>query len=240
MSSFVVGRECPEMWRVTFDNPPYNLVDPDVVLELQDLIGQLEEDSDVKVVVFDSAAADYFLGIYDLSRVSQGSSEPGPTGLRPWLDLTVRLARLSVVSIAVIRGSSRGVGNEFALACDLRFANLESTSIDQPEVGAGVVPGGGAISRLSAIIGRARALEVILGSMKFDGATAERYGIVNRAMPDRDLDAFVNRLASSIAGYDRQALMQAKALINSTTLPSDPNLVAENQAFLSLASALVH
>lgn len=229
--SFTITVERPELWRVTFENPPANLVDPEMVLELQALVGHLEADPDVKVVIFDSAIPDHFLGPYDLSRAADTPSEPGPTGMVPWLDLTARLTRLPVVSIAVVRGATRGVGNEFALACDLRFASFERASIDQPEVHAGFVPGGGAVSRLPALIGRGRALEVILGSQPFDGATAERYGLVNRALPDRELDDFVNALASNLCDAPQYALTHAKALVDQATLPSSEELVAAYQEF---------
>jgi enoyl-CoA hydratase/carnithine racemase len=238
MPAFAVNRSRPELWTVTFDNPPGNLVDPEMILELQSLVGQLEDDADVMVVVFDSANDDHFLGPYDLSRAADTPSDAGPTGLPPWLDLTARLSRLPVVSIAVIRGASRGVGQEFALACDLRFASLERSTIDQPEVSAGVIPGGGAISRLPALVGRARALELILGSVVLDGGTAERYGVVNRALPDGELDGFVETLSGEIAGYDRQALAGAKALVDSTTLPADTDLVTAYKAFFGSVARL--
>jgi enoyl-CoA hydratase/carnithine racemase len=108
MSGFTIARARPQLWNVTFDNPPVNLVDPEMILELQALVDQLEHDPDVTVVVFDSANANHFLGPYDMSRVAGTPTAPGPTGMHPWLDLTVRLSRLPVVSIAVIRGASRG------------------------------------------------------------------------------------------------------------------------------------
>jgi len=157
-------------WNVTFANPPENRVDPEMILELQALVDELDHDTEVTVVVFASDDADHFLGPYDMSRAADTPDTPGPTGLPPWLDLTARLSRLPVVSIARIRGTSRGVGQEFALACDLRFASLERTAIDQPEVRHRLVPGGGAIARLPALAGRARALELILGSAVLDGA----------------------------------------------------------------------
>ena len=166
--SFTLTVERPELWLATFDNPPVNKVDPYTILKLQALVGQLEADPDVKVVVFDSAVPEHFLGPYDMTRAADTPSEPGPTGLPPWLDLTVRLARLPVVSIAVIRGVALGCGNEFALACDLRFASFERASIQQIGVHVGYGPGGGAVPRLPALIGRARTLEVILGSQPFD------------------------------------------------------------------------
>ena len=226
------------MWRVTFDNPPANLVDPGMILELQSLVDQVEADRDVQVVIFASAIAGHFLGPYDMSQAADTPSQPGTSGMPPWLDLTARLARLPVVSIACIRGASRGVGNEFALACDMRFASLEQGLIDQPEISAGVVPGGGAISRLPALIGRARALEVILGSVTLDAADAERYGVINRAMPDQELDSFVDSLASNIASYNRTTITTAKALIDATTLPPDADLVTAYQAFFASVARL--
>jgi enoyl-CoA hydratase/carnithine racemase len=238
MPAFAISRSESRRWTVTFDNPPVNLVDPEMILELQTLVDQLERDPDVTVVVFDSANVDHFLGPYDISRAADTPSEPGPTGMPPWLDLTVRLSRLPVVSIAHIRGASRGVGQEFALACDLRFASLEHTAIDQPEISARVVPGGGAISRLPALVGRARALELILGSVVLDGCTAERYGVVNRALPDAELNGFVEKLAGEIAGFDHQALTEAKALVDRATLPADPDLVAAYETFFASVARL--
>ena len=226
-------------WNVTFDNPPANLVDPETILELQALVDELEDDPDVTVVVFDSADDAHFLGPYDMSRAAETPSTPGPTGMPPWLDLTVRLSRLPAVSIAVVRGAARGVGQEFALACDLRFASRERAAIDQPEVGHRLVPGGGAISRLPLLIGRARALELILGSAVIDGDTAERYGVVNRALPDAELDDFVERLAGQLAGLDRRVLADAKALVDRATLPAETDLVTAYETFFASAGRLV-
>jgi enoyl-CoA hydratase/carnithine racemase len=225
-------------WNVTFANPPENRVDPEMILELQALVDELDHETDVTVVVFASDDADHFLGPYDMSRAADTPDTPGPTGLPPWLDLTARLSRLPVVSIARIRGTSRGVGQEFALACDLRFASLERTAIDQPEVRHRLVPGGGAIARLPALAGRARALELILGSAVLDGATAERYGVVNRAVPDAELDGFVATLADELAQLDRETLATAKALVDGATLPDDEDLLAAYGAFFASAARL--
>jgi enoyl-CoA hydratase/carnithine racemase len=226
-------------WTATFANPPINRVDPELILELQALVDELEQNPDVTVVVFDSDDEDHFLGPYDLSRAADTPDEPGPTGLPPWLDLTIRLSRLPVVSIARLRGTCSGVGAEFAYACDLRFASLERTALDQPEVGHRLVPGGGAIGRLPRLAGRARALEVILASTVLDGATAERYGVVNRALPDTQLDGFVTDLAHRLAALDRDTLSTAKGLIDRATLPTEDELATAYAAFFASASRLM-
>ena len=237
MPALIVTRS-PTRWDVTLTNPPENRVDPEMILELQALVDELDHDTGVTVVVFASDDADHFLGAYDMSRAADTPDAPGPTGMPPWLDLTARLSRLPVVSIARIRGTSRGVGQEFALACDLRFASLERTAIDQPEVGHRLVPGGGAIARLPALAGRARALELILGSVVLDGATAERYGVVNRAVPDAELDGFVATLADTLSQLDRETLATAKALVDGATLPDDEDLLAAYGAFFASAERL--
>jgi enoyl-CoA hydratase/carnithine racemase len=136
-SQFKLTKVNPAYWRATFDNPPINMLGPETMLELQGLVGQFEKDPDLKVVVFDSADPDFFIAHFDISRAADTPREPGPSGLPPWTDLTVRLARAPVISIAAVRGRARGVGNEFALACDLRFASLEKAIFGQPEVGSG-------------------------------------------------------------------------------------------------------
>jgi enoyl-CoA hydratase/carnithine racemase len=226
----------PSRWTVTFAQP---LVDPEMIVELHALVDELEQDQEVTVIVFEGAGEDHFLGPYDMSRAAETPSEPGPTGLAPWLDLTVRLSRLPAVSIARVRGACRGVGAEFALACDLRFASLERTAIDQPEVSRGLVPGGGAVARLPRLAGRARALELILASVVLDGATAERYGVVNRALPDAELDAFVAALADRLGAVDRRTLATAKALVDGATLPGTDELADAYTAFFASAARLV-
>ena len=149
-----------------------------------------------------------------------------------WIDLTTRLTQAPAVSIASVRGRVRGAGSEFALACDLRFASLEKAVFGQPEVPAGVLPGGGAIERLPLLTGRARALEILLGGNDFDAATAERYGWINRALPDADLDSFVDAFARRVASFDRQAMADTKRLINRRSLPAAEDLVETQTVFL--------
>jgi enoyl-CoA hydratase/carnithine racemase len=210
-------------WRATFFNPPINLVDPDTIAELSELISRLERDPTAKVVVFDSQDPDFFLAHYDVlaDKARTAAMDRGPTGMHPWLDVMVRLSRLSVVSIASIRGRARGAGSEFALACDMRFASAEKAIIGQFEVGVGAVPGGNPMVRLAGLVGRGRALEVVLGANDFPGALAERYGYVNRALPDAELDHFVDELARRLASFEKQALHEAKRFVDHATLPDD-------------------
>jgi enoyl-CoA hydratase/carnithine racemase len=220
-------RRSPAYWRVTIDNPPINVMGPEMVSEFQGVIGALEADEHVRVVVFDSAIDDYFLNHSDFTaRVEDLTSMPsGPTGLPPWPDFLVRLTRLPVASIALIRGRATGNGSEITLACDMSFASREKAIISQWEVGVGMVAGGGPMARLPGLIGRNRALEVLLSSEDVRGEQAEAYGYVNRALPDADLDAFVEALATRIAGFDKWAIANTKRLVN-TSLPPDVELGA--------------
>ena len=190
-------RRSPALWRVTFDHPPLNIFGPETMPELNAIVTALETDPDVKVVVFDSAVEGFFITHYDFLADPQEtlSLPPGPTGLQQLPDMLVRISRAPVVSIAKIRGRATGVGSELALACDMRFASREKAILSQWEVGAGLVPGGGPMARLPRLIGRGRALEVLLGADDIDGDLAERYGYVNRSFPDAELDAFVDALA---------------------------------------------
>ena len=211
---FTITEPVEGYWRATYHNPPFNMLDPQTIVELQELINRIEADDNLRVIVFESAVEGFFLGRYDISGQAPASQSPGPTGLPPFLDLTVRLSKASVVSIASIRGCARGGGSELALACDLRFASIEKARLGQPEVGAGFVPGGGAIERLPSLVGRARALEIILSSNDYDAVTAEQYGWINRAIPDSELDNFVDSLARRFASFDPQPLREAKRLIS--------------------------
>jgi enoyl-CoA hydratase/carnithine racemase len=222
-----VTQRSPAYWRVTIDNPPINVMGPEMVREFQDVIDAIEADEQVKVVVFDSAVDDYFLNHSDFTaRLEALTSLPaGPTGLPPWPDFLVRLTRAPVVSIALIRGRATGNGSEILLACDMSFVSREKTIISQWEVGVGMVAGGGPMARLPQLIGRSRALEVLLSSEDIRGDQAESYGYVNRALPDADLDAFVEALATRIAGFDKWAIANTRRLVN-TSLPPDVEIGA--------------
>ena len=161
-----VTRRSPAYWRVTIDNPPLNVMGPEMVKQFQQVMNALETDEQVRVVVFDSAVEDYFLNHSDFStKIEDLTSIPqGPTGLEAWPDFLVRLTHLPVASIALIRGRATGNGSEITLACDMSFASLEKAIISQWEVGVGMVAGGGPMARLPRLIGRNRALEVLLSS----------------------------------------------------------------------------
>jgi len=231
-------RRSPQYWRVTFDHPPLNIFGPETLPQLNEIITALETDEDVKVVVFDSAVQGFFLTHYDfLAKLEDTTGlPPGPTGLQPLPDMLVRLSRAPVVSIASIRGRATGVGSELALACDMRFASREKAILSQWEVGAGVVPGGGSMARLPRLMGRGRALEVLLGADDIPGDLAELYGYVNRSLPDADLDAFVESLATRIASFDKRAISETKRFADVASLPPDFEIAPEwDVCFASIA-----
>jgi enoyl-CoA hydratase/carnithine racemase len=221
-------RSSAAFWRVTFDNPPLNLMGPEFVLEFREIMTALETDEQVKVVVFDSAVEGFFLNHSDfLARIEDLTSIPqGPTGLEAWPDILVRLTRAPVVTIASIRGRATGNGSEIALASDMSFASREKAVLSQWEVGVGLVAGGGPMARLPRLMGRGRALEVLLGSEDIGGDLAQAYGYVNRSLPDDELDGFVDAIATRIASFDKWAIANTKRLVNAASLPPDVEIKA--------------
>jgi len=223
-----VTRSSSAYWRVTFDNPPLNVMGPQFVREMREIIAAVEADEEVKVLVFDSAIdgfflnhSDFYADMKDLTIMPQG-----PTGLEAWPDILVRLTRSPVVSIALIRGRATGNGSEIALACDMSFASREKTRLSQWEVGVGLVAGGGPMARLPRQMGRQRALEVLLSSNDIGGDLAEAYGYVNRSLPDGELDGFVDALARRIASFDKWAIANTKRLVSAASLPPDVEIAA--------------
>jgi enoyl-CoA hydratase/carnithine racemase len=229
-----VIEETPAYWRVVFDYPPFNIADATIFEDLQNLLARMDASPSLRVVVFESANPDFYLAHFDLTgKTGAINTAVGPSGLPILMDTFVRLTRSTVVSIARIRGCVRGASSEFVLACDMRFASRENTRLGQPEVGVGVNPGGGGTERLPLLVGRGRALEIVLGANDFDGDTAERYGYVNRALPDAELDGFVDALARRIASFDRRPIAAAKNLINQVSLPSADRLFDGLNSFLT-------
>lgn len=228
-------RVTPEYWRVTFHNPPYNIYGPKTMPQLNEVVTALETDPRVRVVVFESDVPDFFLTHYDfVPPLTDTTGLPnGATGLPPLPDMLVRISKAPVVSIASIRGRATGVGSELALASDMRFASREKALLSQWEIAAGLVPGGGPMSRLPRLMGRGRALEVLLTGNDIDGATAERYGYVNRALPDAELDAFVDTMARRISRFDKQAIADIKRIVDDSSLPSNEQIGAEWAGFIN-------
>ena len=220
-SQLRITRRSPGYWRITIDNPPINVMGPQMVVDFQRVIEAIETDEHVRVVVFDSAVDGYFLNHSDFTaKLEDLTSMPaGPTGLPPWPDFLSRLPRAPVASIALIRGRATGNGSELTLACDMSFASREKMILSQWEVGVGMVAGGGPMARLPRLIGRNRALEVLLSSEDIRGEQAEAYGYVNRALPDAELDAYVDALATRISKFDKWAIANTKRLVNTTLAP---------------------
>ncbi|MGF7136818.1 enoyl-CoA hydratase/carnithine racemase [Paraburkholderia sp. EB58] len=230
---FKITRVTPAYWRVTIDHPPFNIFGPESIPQLNSVITQIENDPELKVVVFDSAVPGFFLTHYDFVPPLEATTSmpPGRTGLPPLPDMLVRLSRSPVVSIVSIRGRATGVGSELSLASDMRFASREKAVLSQFEVGAGFDPGGGPMARLPRLMGRGRALEILLSGNDINGDLAERYGYVNRSLPDAELDKFVDTLARRISSFDKQTIGEIKHFVDIATLPPDSEFAAQWQAF---------
>jgi enoyl-CoA hydratase/carnithine racemase len=199
--------------------PPMNLLGPELVRDLVALIQQTEADSTVRVLVFRSVDPDYFISHVDVTRIKEYREEAAKLVGEASIGLLFR--RLSVsrlVTIAQIEGRTRGAGSEFVLACDMRFAARESAIFGQPEVGTGVSPGAGGMQHLARLMGRARALEVILSAQDFDAELAERYGWINRALPAKELGDFIRALAHRIANFPAAGIGTVKDRVNTIAL----------------------
>jgi enoyl-CoA hydratase/carnithine racemase len=228
--------ESPSFWRVTFDNPPVNVIGPQMMSDLKTLLTELEDNDEVNVVVFDSADPDFYLAHYDLqSSPALAEALPSPTGYAAWVDVTVRISKLQAVTISAIRGIARGAGSEFALATDIRFAS-EKALLGQMEVGFSAVAGGGGGGRLPALVGRGRSFEIMLGGEDFNGTLAERYGYVNRALPDGEFTRFVDEYATRVSQWDHRALGQIKGFINKYTRLADSEFPLHSDAFWGAAA----
>jgi len=223
-----LNRVSASYWRVIMNNPPLNLMGPAFVLQFREIMKAIESDEQLKVVVFESGVEGFFLNHSDFNvKLEELTAiSPGPTGLEAWPDILVRLQRVPVVSIALIRGRATGNGSELTLACDMSFASREKTRLSQWEVGVGMVAGGGPMARLPRLIGRNRALEVLMGSDDIGGDLAQLYGYVNRSLPDADLDGFVEALATRIASFDKWAISNTKRLVNAASLTPEVEMSA--------------
>jgi enoyl-CoA hydratase/carnithine racemase len=236
-TQFTLTRTSPLLWRIAFKNPPVNAIGTAMISELKQLLTELEGNQTVNVVVFESEDPDFFLAHYDLA-ANHAATEalPSPTGFAAWVDVLVRLSHLPAVTISAVRGIARGAGSEFALATDLRFASLEKAILGQMEVAFGALPGGGAAGRLPALVGRGRAFEILLGGEDYSAALAEKYGYVNRAIPDAEFEAFVTAYANRVSKWDRRVIADIKRYINKYTRLADGEYPLHSDAFWAAAA----
>ena len=218
------------------DAPPMNLLGPDLVRDLVSLIQEIESDDGVQVLVFRSADPDYFIAHVDVTRIGEYRREAVKLVGEPSLGVLFRrLSTSRLVTIAQIEGRVRGAGSEFVLACDMRFAARESALFGQPEQGFGLLPGAGGVQHLTRLLGRARALEVILGSDDYDADLAERYGWINRALPADELEGFVRSLAHRIAGFPAAARALVKGRVDAIALASAEDFRRDSDLFGEVA-----
>ena len=216
---------------VTIDHPPINLITLDVFIDLARAIERLAGDDDVRALVLRSADPDWFIAHFDVEAIlSFPTDQPQPTELNGFHAMCEQLRTMPKPTIAQIAGRVGGGGSEVALSCDMRFATPDAV-FSQPEVALGILPGGSGTVRLPRLIGRSRALEVILGCDDVDAATAERWGWINRVIPDDDITTFVDRLAGRIASFPAHAVGAAKASVVRSEIDVVDQLLGEGAAF---------
>ncbi len=212
--------------------PPINLLGPELVRDLVSLIQRAEADDAYKVLVFKSGDPDYFISHVDLTRVHEYRQEAAKLTGVPSIALLFRhLSASRLVTIAQIEGRVRSGGSEFVLSCDMRFAARESAVFAQFEAAFGQIPGGGATQYLARLMGRARALEVLLSAQDYDAELAEQYGWINRALPAHALGAFVRALAERIARYPAAGLLAIKERVNAITLATTDDFARDSDLF---------
>lgn len=224
---------------LTFDHPPINLLDAAMIAELDRVGQEVAADDSVRVVVLKSAVPGFFIAHADVELILQAAAVPkiAKQSLEAFHAAVDRFRTMPKVTIAQIEGRCRGGGSELALACDMRFAATESALLAQPEVALGIIPGGGGSARLPRLVGRGRALEVILGCADFDADLAERYGYINRSIPARAIAEFVGRLAARIASYPPNAIALAKRAVAAQETDLAGGLAAERECFLQASSS---
>jgi enoyl-CoA hydratase/carnithine racemase len=212
--------------------PPMNLLGPELVRDLVSLIQRVEADETFQVLVFKSADPDYFISHVDVTRIKEYREEAAKLVGEASIGLLFRhLSASRLVTIAQIEGRVRAAGNEFVLACDMRFAARESAIFAQPEPGLGTIPGAGGVQHLVRLMGRARALEVMLSADDYDAETAERYGWINRALPANALGGFVSSLAHRIAGFPAAGRVAVKDRVNAIALAAVEDFRRDSDLF---------
>jgi enoyl-CoA hydratase/carnithine racemase len=218
---------------VEISAPPMNLLGPELIRDLVSLIQRAEADDNCQVIVFKSADPDYFIAHVDVTRIKENREAAAKLDGDASIGLMLRhLSSSRLVSIAQIEGRVRAVGNEFILACDMRFAARESAIFSQFEPSFGVIPGAGGVQHLARLLGRGRALEVMLSAQDYDADLAERYGWINRALPAAELGNFVKSLAHRIARFPAAGHAVVKERVNAICLPSVDDFRRDSDLFL--------
>ena len=232
---FTTKKISESYWKVSIDNPPVNVFDPNFSVQLRTLMEELEANEHLKVVVFETANPEFYVAHAELVNIFDFPKGVGETGLSlSWPDVAKRLEQASFVSIASIRGRARGLGSEFIQAFDMRFASKEKAIFAQPEIGIGSFPGGGGMERLHLLTGKARALEIILSGNDYNAETAAAYGWVNRAIMDDELDLFVENLANRIASFDKKIIASIKSIMNErAVLPKNEHIMETQTRFFA-------
>ena len=224
---------------VTINNGEINILDAQMMKDLFKAGKELADDDNIKVVIVESANPDFFIAHADLSMIQAVEGTPAPDSTIPSMlqSMFEVFRNMPKATIGKIDGIARGGGSEFLLSLDMRFASIEKGVLGQPEVGLGIIAGGGGCVRLPRLIGRARTMEILLGCDDFDAQLAERYGYINRALPQAELDAFVQTLAERISHYPARAIAVTKRLVNKNENIKGSDLGEEYAGFYETATA---
>lgn len=218
----------------TIDNPPINLLNNELYGEFGKLAMEVSGDDNIKVILFDSADPDYFICHYDVKLLLEypDKAPPKPTELHWGHQMQETYRTMPKVSIAKIEGRVRGGGSEFVLALDMRFGAIGKAILSQLEIPLGIIPGGGGTQRLPRLIGRSRAMEIVLSGSDYPAELAERYGYINRALPPEEITPFVEELAYRIASYPAETIAAAKkAVLLALEKPVVEGLIEETHLF---------
>jgi enoyl-CoA hydratase/carnithine racemase len=235
-SSIRVEKVSPEIRKVHFANAPINVIVPETISSLNEVIKNLSKDSTVKVVIFSSDVKGYFFNHFDLTQMANFAGQRTVDGKPMWVDLITNITNAPFITIASIKGRTQGGGDELTLAFDLRYASKELAVFEQPEVGVGLFPGGGGTNILPELIGKDRALEVFASGNDYDATTAEKFGWVTRTLANAELDAFVDKLANRLATFDKTALVTIKQQLNLVAAPTEAERLASYTEFLKSLS----
>lgn len=235
-STISIERISDSIAKVKFANAPVNLIVPETLSSLNEAIKQLGKDEKIKVVIFTSDVKGYFFNHFDTNEFPNFLRQVGENSKPLMVELVTNISNAPFVTIASIHGRTQGGGNEITLAFDLRYASKEKSVFVQPEVGLGIFPGGGSTDHLTRLVGRDRAIEALLSSDDYNAELAEKYGWITRAIPDAQLDGFVEKMANRLATFDKTALITTKKQINNVALPKEAELINSYMEFTKSVS----